>query len=100
MRRSDLRSAGLCGWFSARCGDFSGRILFGVQAGSVLIFFGIAMLFLQHRLSGLRAGFDLQPGFMIFGTGAIGLGVGFLVAAAASIVVSRRLGLMDRGERG
>ena len=70
------------------------RILFGVQTGIVLVFFGIAMLFLHHHTS------DERAGFMIFGTGAIGLGLGFLVAAATSIAVSRQLGLMDRAHHG
>jgi small-conductance mechanosensitive channel len=70
-----------------------GRILFGVQAGIVLFFFGAAMLFLQHHVADGR-------GFMIVGTGAVGLGIGFLVAAVASVMVSRQLGLMDRERRG
>jgi hypothetical protein len=71
-----------------------GRILFAIQAGTVLIFFGAAMLLIHHHIS------DPQSGFMIAGTGAIGLGLGFLVAAAGSIWVSRRLGLLDRDRRG
>jgi hypothetical protein len=70
------------------------RILFGVQAGSVLIFFGIAMLFVHHHT------YDPDAGFMIAGTGAIGLGFGFFVAAAASIFVSQKLGLVSREPRG
>lgn len=70
------------------------RILFGIQAGIVLIFFGIAMLFLHHHTV------DDGAGFMIFGTGAIGLGFGFLIASAASLAVSRQLGLLDRDRRG
>jgi len=69
-------------------------ILFGVQAGSVLIFFGAAMLFVHTHT------YDSQAGFMIAGTGAIGLGLGFFVAAAASIFVSRQLGLFGRESRG
>jgi hypothetical protein len=71
-----------------------GRILFGLQAGVVLFFFGVAMLFVHHHVS------DPQSGFMIFGTGAIGLGIGFLVAAAASLAVSLRLGLLSRERNG
>jgi small-conductance mechanosensitive channel len=70
------------------------RILFGVQAGIVLFFFGVAMLFLHHHVT------DPQSGFMIFGTGAIGLGLGFLFASAASLAVSRRLGLLSRERNG
>lgn len=70
------------------------RILFGVQAGMVLTIFGLAMLFLHHHAP------DEGSGFIIFGTGAIGLGVGFIFAAIASLVVSRQLGLIDRDPRG
>jgi hypothetical protein len=70
------------------------RILFGVQAGIVLAIFGVAMLFLHHHL------YEPGPGFIIIGTGAIGLGLGFLTAAAASIFVSRQLGLINRDPRG
>lgn len=71
------------------------RILFGVQAGLVLLCFGIAMLFLHHHI-----GYDAGPGLMIIGTGGIGLGLGFLTAAAASIFVSRKLGLISSEPRG
>lgn len=71
-----------------------GRILFGLQAGIVLFFFGVAMLFVHHHVS------DPESGFMIFGTGAIGLGIGFLVAAAISLAVSQRLGLLSRERNG
>jgi len=71
-----------------------GRILNGIQAGIVLTFFGIALLFLHHHTS------DAHSGLLIFGTGAIGLGIGFIFAAAASVWFSRTLGLMDRDRRG
>jgi len=71
-----------------------GKILFGVQAGIVLFCFGVAMLFVQHHIE------NGASGFMILGVGAIGLGIGFLVASIASIAVSRQLGLMDREHRG
>jgi hypothetical protein len=70
------------------------RILFGIQAGVVLLFFGIAMLFLHRHV------YDAQSGFIITGTGAVGIGVGFLIASATSIFVSRRLGLLDHERRG
>jgi hypothetical protein len=52
------------------------------------------MLFVHHHI------YDPDAGFMITGTGAMGLGFGFLVAAAASVFVSKRLGLFDRAPRG
>ena len=71
-----------------------GRILFGIQAGIVLIFFGLAMLFLHHHTN------DDHAGFIVIGTGAVGLGLGFAIASAASVWFSRRLGLLDRDRRG
>jgi hypothetical protein len=70
------------------------RILFGIQAGIALFFFGAAMLFLHHHVN------DNGNGFMIIGTGGIGLGLGFLAASAASIFVSRKLGLIPSESRG
>jgi hypothetical protein len=70
-----------------------GRILFGVQAGIVLFFFGASLLFIQHHIDGSN------PGLIILGTGAIGLGLGFLTASAASIFVSRKLGLISPAAR-
>ncbi len=71
-----------------------GRILFGIQAGLVLFCFGIAMVVLSHHIDT-----NGPPGLIIIGTGAIGLGLGFLTASAASLFVSRKLGLMPRDSR-
>jgi hypothetical protein len=65
------------------------RILFGIQAGLVLLCFGIAMVVLSHHVNT-----DGNPGLIIIGIGAIGLGLGFLTASAASLLVSRKLGLI------
>ena len=70
-----------------------GRILFGVQAGLVLLCFGIAILTLHRHI------YDPAGGFIIVGTGGIGLGLGFLTASAASIFVSRKLGLISSESR-
>jgi hypothetical protein len=71
-----------------------GRILFGIQAGLVLFCFGIAMVVLYHHIDT-----NGSPGLMIIGTGGIGLGLGFLTASAASLIVSRKLGLISRDPR-
>ena len=70
------------------------RILFGMQAGLVLLCFGIAILTLHRHI------YDPVGGFIIVGTGGIGLGLGFLFASAASIFVSRKLGLIPSESRG
>ncbi|HEY1743896.1 MAG TPA: hypothetical protein VGG18_12080 [Granulicella sp.] len=70
------------------------RILYGIQAGIVLASFGFAMLYLHH------AKITNGPELLVFGTGAVGLGIGFLIASAASLWLSRLLGLMDHDRRG
>ena len=69
------------------------RILFGIQAGLVLLCFGIAILTLHRHI------YDPVGGFIIVGTGGIGLGLGFLTASAASLFVSRKLGLIPSESR-
>lgn len=71
-----------------------GRILFGIQAGLVLFCFGVAMVVLHHHIDT-----NGNPGLMIIGIGAIGLGLGFLTASAASLIVSRKLGLISPAAR-
>jgi len=71
-----------------------GRILFGIQAGFVLLCFGVAMVILSHHVDT-----NGNPAPMIIGTGAIGLGLGFLTASAASLFVSRKLGLISNEPR-
>ena len=72
-----------------------GRILFGIQAGLVLFCFGVAMVVLHHYIA--NAG---NAGLIIIGIGAIGRGLGFLSASAASLFVSRKLGLISNEPRG
>ncbi|GGH12307.1 hypothetical protein [Silvibacterium dinghuense] len=67
------------------------RILNSVQAGIVLTCFGLAMLWLRSRIP-----FSAE-GFTVFGTLAVGLGVGFGVSGAASYILSRSFGLLEQG---
>jgi hypothetical protein len=64
------------------------RILNGIQAGVVLSTFGLALMYLHHVKVSDRAE------LLVFGTGALGIGVGFLIAAATSLWISRSLGLL------
>ena len=70
------------------------RILNGVQAGVVLSTFGIALMYLHHVKVSDRAE------LLVFGTGALGIGVGFLIAAAVSLWISRSLGLLGGNDAG
>jgi hypothetical protein len=64
------------------------RILNGIQAGVILTTFGLALMYLHH------VKVTDGPELLVFGTGALGIGVGFLIAAAASLGLSRSLGLI------
>ena len=65
------------------------RILNGIQAGVVLSTFGLAMMYLHH------VKVTDGPELLVLGTGAFGIGVGFLIAAATSLWISRSLGLLS-----
>lgn len=67
------------------------RILWSVQVGVVLVALGIGFMF-------VRRGLELEVQQMVgaWGTIAIALGVGFAISAAASYVISSRLGLLDQ----
>jgi hypothetical protein len=66
------------------------RILGGAQAGVVLSAFGAGMLLLHS------AGVAPEREFTIFGGLGLALGIGFLLAAAVSYVLSRSFGLLER----
>jgi hypothetical protein len=65
------------------------RILSGAQSGVVLSAFGIGMLLLRST------GVAPEREFTIFGGLALALGIGFVLAAAASYVLSRSFGLLQ-----
>ena len=65
------------------------RILSGAQSGVVLSAFGIGMLLLRST------GVAPEREFTIFGGLALDLGIGFVLAAAASYVLSRSFGLLQ-----
>jgi hypothetical protein len=66
-----------------------GRILSGAQSGVVLSAFGIGMLLLHST------GVAPEREFTIFGGLALALGIGFVLAAAVSFVLSRSFGLLE-----
>ena len=67
-----------------------GRILLSVQVGIVLAAGAIGLLYVSGRVLDEVA----QP-FYVLGVLALTVGVGFVVSAGASILLSRRLGLFD-----
>ncbi len=67
------------------------RILSGAQTGIILSAFGVGMLVLHST------GVAPDSEFTIFGALALALGIGFALAAAASYLLSRSFGLLQRG---
>jgi len=67
-----------------------GRILLSIQVGIVLAAGAIGLLYVSGRVLDEVA----QP-FYVLGVLALTVGVGFVVSAGASILLSRRLGLFD-----
>src|SRR5437763_8117882 len=70
-----------------------GRILWSVQVGLVLLLAGAGFLFLRSRLADHAA----TEGFLVLGTMAVTVGVGFVLSAAASYGLSKHLGLLESG---
>lgn len=71
-----------------------GRILLSVQAGFVLLAGGGGCLALAPRISP-----DVAEAIYAVGVLAIAVGAGFLISAAASFFISRRLGLIQTPEK-
>jgi hypothetical protein len=67
----------------------AGRIMWAVQAGSVVLFLGLGLLVVRAATPPAEA----QP-FMVLGTLGVTLGVGFIVSAIASYVLSKHLHLI------
>jgi hypothetical protein len=66
------------------------RILWSVQLGIVMLIVGAGLLFVSEQTLE-----EAREFFFIFGTLTVALGAGFTVSAAASYVLSRRLGLVQ-----
>ena len=68
------------------------RILWSVQAGLVLAAAGFGLLFVSGRVID-----EVAQVFFAVGVLALAVGVGFVVSAAASLLLSQRLGLLGAG---
>ncbi|MCC7186484.1 MAG: ABC transporter ATP-binding protein [Acidobacteria bacterium] len=67
------------------------RILWSVQVGVVMVALGIGFMFVRRGLEP-----EVQQLIGAWGTLAIALGIGFAISAAASYVISSKLGLLDQ----
>lgn len=65
-----------------------GRILGAAQVSVILVLLSFAFLFLRGRVSGA------EEGFLVFGTIALCLGIGFGLSAALSYYMSKSFGLL------
>lgn len=72
-----------------------GRILWSVQAGFVLAAAGFGLQSASSRVSG-----DASQPFMVLGILGIALGIGFVISAIVSYVISWRLGLIEASRSG
>jgi len=68
-----------------------GRIMWSGQAGVVLTAGGVGLLFVSGQVSG-----DVAQPFHALGIVGIALGLGFVISAIISFMISRRLGLIER----
>jgi hypothetical protein len=66
------------------------RILWSLQAGVVLLVFGIGLFMLSGKLIT-----EVATAMMVFGVMGVALGAGFIISAAAAYIASRQLGLLD-----
>ena len=71
------------------------RVLRSLQTGLVFLAIGIG-LFIYGSMRSLPI--EVEDGVVFFAILAIAVGVGLLAAAGSSYVLSRRLGLLERGE--
>ena len=69
-----------------------GRILWSIQLGIVILVAGVGLEMVSYKLSNYA---DAVAGFQVTGGIVIALGLGFILSALGSFMLSRRLGLMD-----
>ena len=67
-----------------------GRMLWSMQLGIVILVTGFGIHFVAGQLSD-----DAVTGFQVTGGIVMALGIGFILSALGSYLLSRRLGLMD-----
>ena len=74
-----------------------GRILWSIQAGLVIGAGGLGLLYVSNRL-GAQFGdlADLAQVPFVVGMLAVAIGVGFVLSAGVSYILSHRLGLLER----
>ena len=72
-----------------------GRILWSLQAGTVVALVGAAFFFVSRRLASDPELAEAAPVLFLIGSIAVAVGLGFLLSAVLAYVVSRRLGILN-----
>jgi hypothetical protein len=70
-----------------------GRILWSVQAGIVVAFLGVALIYASRRFAGNDTFSEAELPVFAMGAAAIAIGTGFFVSSFMAYGLSRRLGL-------
>jgi hypothetical protein len=68
------------------------RIIGALEISAILVLFGGALLLLRSSVAGS------EQGFVVFGALILALGLGFGLAGGVSYLLSKRFGLLGRGE--
>ncbi len=71
-----------------------GRILWSAQVGVILAMAGAGLLAVKSHVP------DAEKGLLVFGALTLTLGVGFVLSAGVSYIMSQHLGLLDRAASG
>lgn len=74
-----------------------GRILWSVQAGTVVMLLGGGFLFISRRFAADPEFLDASPIMFMLGVLAVTIGAGFLLSSLIAYIVSQRLGLLRSG---
>lgn len=70
----------------------TGRIISAIQAGFIFSLLGVAGLIVRQAIE-----FDGRQVLLVLGSGALAIGVGFLISALASYLLSKSWGLLRPG---
>lgn len=72
------------------------RILYAIQSGAILSLLGVAGLVIRQ----LDNDPDLHRFMLVLGSGALAVGVGFLISAAVSYILCRSWGVLKPSQQG
>ena len=71
-----------------------GRILWSVQAGCVIAFLGLGLVYSSRRVAASPTFGDIGLPIFVMGATALAIGAGFVISAVVAYALSHRLGLL------